>query len=113
MENRVTLKELSKLLNVSISTVSKALRDSPEISPETRKKVKELAELNQYVPNALAQNLKNRKTKTIGVIIPSILPHFLPRRCMVSKPKQQSWVTESLSVFRMKAGKKKPKASNA
>ncbi|APU66932.1 LacI family DNA-binding transcriptional regulator [Christiangramia flava] len=79
MENRVTLKELSKLLNVSISTVSKALRDSPEISPETRKKVKELAELNQYVPNALAQNLKNRKTKTIGVIIPSILPHFFAK----------------------------------
>lgn len=76
MENKITLKELAKLLNVSISTVSKALNDSTEISPQTRKRVKELAELNHYVPNILAQNLKSKKTKTIGVIIPAILPHF-------------------------------------
>lgn len=76
MENRITLKELAKLLNVSISTVSKALNDSPEISPQTQKRVKELAALNHYVPNMLAQNLKTRHTKTIGVIIPAILPHF-------------------------------------
>lgn len=76
MENKITLKELAKLLNVSISTVSKALNDSPEISLQTRKRVKELAELNHYVPNILAQNLKSNKTKTIGVIIPAILPHF-------------------------------------
>ena len=76
MENKITLKELAKLLNVSISTVSKALNDSSEISPQTRKRVKELAELNHYVPNILAQNLKNKKTRTIGVIIPAILPHF-------------------------------------
>lgn len=76
MENKITLKELAKLLNVSISTVSKALNDSPEISLQTRKRVKELAELNHYVPNILAQNLKSKKTRTIGVIIPAILPHF-------------------------------------
>jgi len=76
MGKKVTLKELAKLLNVSISTVSKALNDSPEISPQTRKKVKELADLNYYVPNIQAQNLKTRYTKTIGVIIPAILPHF-------------------------------------
>lgn len=76
MENRITLKELARLLNVSISTVSKALNDSPEISPQTRKRVKELAALNHYVPNVMAQNLKNQKTRTIGVIIPDILPHF-------------------------------------
>ncbi|MDX1543102.1 MAG: LacI family DNA-binding transcriptional regulator [Christiangramia sp.] len=76
MENRITLKELAKLLNVSISTVSKALNDSPEISPQTQKRVKELAALNHYVPNMLAQNLKTRHTRTIGVIIPAILPHF-------------------------------------
>lgn len=76
MENRITLKELAKLLNVSISTVSKALNDSPEISTETQKRVKELAELNHYVPNMMAQNLKTKHTRTIGVIIPAILPHF-------------------------------------
>ncbi|MCG9973091.1 LacI family DNA-binding transcriptional regulator [Christiangramia crocea] len=76
MDQRVTLKELARLLNVSISTVSKALNDSPEISPQTRKRVKELAALNHYVPNMLAQNLKTKHTRTIGVIIPAILPHF-------------------------------------
>ena len=76
MEKKITLKELAKILGVSVSTVSKALNDSPEISKQTRVKVKELADLNHYVPNILAQNLKNRSTKTIGVIIPGILPNF-------------------------------------
>lgn len=79
MRKKVTLKELAKLLNVSISTVSKALNDSPEISPETRRKVKELAEINHYIPNIHAQNLKTNQTKTIGVVIPSILPHFFAK----------------------------------
>ena len=76
MNKKVTLKELAKILDVSVSTVSKALNDSPEISEQTRKKVKELAELNHYVPNILAQNLKNNYTRTIGVIIPDILQGF-------------------------------------
>lgn len=76
MNKKVTLKELARILNVSISTVSKALNDSPEISEQTRHKVKELADLNHYVPNVLAQNLKNRHTKTIGVIIPDIQQGF-------------------------------------
>lgn len=76
MNSKVTLKELAKILDVSVSTVSKALNDSPEISKQTRMKVRELADLNHYVPNILAQNLKNRHTKTIGVIIPDILPNF-------------------------------------
>lgn len=76
MEKKITLKELAKILDVSVSTVSKALNNSPEISKQTRLKVKELADLNHYVPNILAQNLKNRHTKTIGVIIPDILPNF-------------------------------------
>lgn len=76
MKNRITLKQLAIQLNVSISTVSKALNDSPEISLPTRNKIKELAALNHYVPNATAQNLKRQKTKTIGIIIPDILPHF-------------------------------------
>ena len=75
----MTLKELARILNVSVSTVSKALRNSPEISPDTIQKVKELAKLNHYVPNTLAQNLKGRKTKTIGVVIPSILPQFFAK----------------------------------
>jgi len=75
----VTLKELAKELNVSISTVSKALNDSEEIGEDTRKRVKELAKLYNYKPNKVALSLKQNRTKTIGVIIPDILNHFLAK----------------------------------
>ncbi|GAA4804832.1 LacI family DNA-binding transcriptional regulator [Litoribaculum gwangyangense] len=75
----VTLKQLAKELNVSISTVSKALNNSEEIGEETVKRVKELAELYNYKPNKVALSLKNNKTKTIGVIIPNILNRFLAK----------------------------------
>ncbi|MCM4157131.1 LacI family DNA-binding transcriptional regulator [Gramella sp. AN32] len=76
MKTKITLKELSKLLNVSVSTVSKALNDSPEISPKTADRVKELAALHNYRPNPVAVNLKKNKTGTIGVVIPNISNTF-------------------------------------
>ncbi|MDT0644347.1 LacI family DNA-binding transcriptional regulator [Zunongwangia sp. F363] len=79
MEQKVTLKKLAGLLNLSISTVSKSLNDSPEISAQTRSRVKQLALLNNYIPNGMAQSLKANKTKTIGVIIPNILPSFFTK----------------------------------
>lgn len=75
----VTLKKLAEELNVSVSTVSKALNDNDEISPETIEKVKALAKLYNYKPNRAALNLKSRNTKTIGVIIPDILNHFFAK----------------------------------
>ncbi|WP_203256001.1 LacI family DNA-binding transcriptional regulator [Hyunsoonleella ulvae] len=75
----VTLKQLAKELGVSISTVSKALNNSEEIGEETRKKVKELAASYNYKPNKVALSLKQNRTKTIGVIIPDILNHFLAK----------------------------------
>ncbi|MEP3838133.1 MAG: LacI family DNA-binding transcriptional regulator [Algibacter sp.] len=75
----VTLKQLAKELNVSISTVSKALNNSEEIGEETVRRVKELANLYNYRPNKVALSLKNNKTKTIGVIIPNILNRFLAK----------------------------------
>lgn len=75
----VTLKQLAKELNVSISTVSKALNNSDEIGEETVKRVKELADLYNYRPNKMALSLKQNKTKTIGVIIPNILSRFLAK----------------------------------
>ena len=72
----ITLKNLAKELKVSISTVSKALRDSPEISNETIEKVKDLAKKYNYRPNKIALSLKNNRTLTIGVIIPDILNRF-------------------------------------
>ena len=77
--NMVTLKQLAKELNVSISTVSKALNNSEEIGEETIKRVKELAALYNYKPNKVALSLKQNKTKTIGVIIPDILNYFLAK----------------------------------
>ena len=66
----ITLKKLAKELKVSISTVSKALRDSPEISSGTIEKVKFLANKYNYRPNKIALSLKSNRTLTIGVIIP-------------------------------------------
>ena len=75
----VTLKHLAEQLNVSVSTVSKALHDSDEISPDTIERVKALATHLNYKPNKLAVSLKNSKTYTIGVIIPNILNHFFAK----------------------------------
>ncbi|MFL1011024.1 LacI family DNA-binding transcriptional regulator [Flavisericum labens] len=77
--NMVTLKQLAKELEVSISTVSKALNNSEEIGEETIKRVKKLAEKYNYTPNKVALSLKQSKTKTIGVIIPNILNRFLAK----------------------------------
>ncbi|MGO4820368.1 MULTISPECIES: LacI family DNA-binding transcriptional regulator [unclassified Flavobacterium] len=79
MKVKATLKQIAKELNVSVSTVSKALNDSPEISDQTKVKIKEYAKLKNYKPNVIGLNLKNRKTKTIGVIIPNILNSFFAK----------------------------------
>lgn len=76
MKRKITLKQIAKELDVSISTVSKSLRDSPEISEDTRLKVQAFAKLYNYKPNNIALSLKNRKTKTIAIIIPEIVHHF-------------------------------------
>ncbi|APY00694.1 LacI family transcriptional regulator [Lacinutrix venerupis] len=75
----ITLKELAEKLNVSISTVSKALNGSSEIGEATIARVKETAKMYNYKPNRVALSLKNSKTKTIGVIIPNILNHFFAK----------------------------------
>jgi len=76
MKKKLTLKQIAKDLNVSISTVSKSIRNSTEIGEETRLKVQAYAKLYHYTPNNIALSLKNRKTKTIGIIIPEIVHHF-------------------------------------
>jgi LacI family transcriptional regulator, galactose operon repressor len=79
MKRKVTFKQIARELDVSISTVSKALRNSIEISEDTRQKVKAFAKLYNYRPNNIALSLKNRKTKTIGIIIPEIVHHFFSK----------------------------------
>ena len=79
MKRKVTLKQIAKELDVSISTVSKSLRNSKEISEDTREKVQAFAKLYNYKPNNIALSLKNRKTKTIGIMIPEIVHHFFSK----------------------------------
>lgn len=73
---KITLKDIAKYFDVSISTVSKAINDSHEISRELKMRIQEYAKENHYKPNKLALNLLNRSTKTIGVIVPNILNYF-------------------------------------
>ncbi|RAJ15876.1 LacI family DNA-binding transcriptional regulator [Arenibacter echinorum] len=72
----VTLKEIADQLNISVTTVSKALKDYPDISKKTKALVKELAQTLNYKPNAFAVNLRTKESKTIGLIIPEIVHHF-------------------------------------
>jgi len=72
MKNVISLKSLAKELNISVSTVSKSLNNSEEISVQTKERVKNLAKLRGYSPNPIAVRLQKQETMQIGVIIPSI-----------------------------------------
>lgn len=72
----VNLKQLAEELNVSISTVSRALRDSYEISPETKERVLALAAKLNYQANPYASSLRNQKSSTIAVVVPEIANNF-------------------------------------
>jgi LacI family transcriptional regulator len=76
MKQKITIKTIAKELGVSTSTVSKALKDSHEISKETKDKIQAYADLYNYKPNNLALQLRNQKTKVLGVILPKIVHHF-------------------------------------
>lgn len=72
----MTLKKLAEELNLAVSTVSRALRDSHEISQETKNRVKALAEKLHFQPNPYASSLRQSKSKTIAVILPEIENNF-------------------------------------
>lgn len=74
--NQITIKDIARELGISPSTVSRALKDHPDISVATKKAVNELADKLNYQPNTVALNLRQRKTNTIGVIIPEIVHFF-------------------------------------
>jgi LacI family transcriptional regulator len=73
---QITIKDIARELGISPSTVSRALKDHPDISKETKKAVNELAEKLNYEPNIVALNLRKQKTKTIGVVIPELVHFF-------------------------------------
>lgn len=74
--SQVTIKDIARELGISPSTVSRALKDHPDISAETKKRVNELARKLNYQPNIVALSLRQSKTNTIGVIIPEIVHFF-------------------------------------
>lgn len=75
-KRHISLKDLAKELSVSISTVSRALKNHPDISPELTLKIQALARERNYSPNPLAMGLLRQQTKMIGVIVPDINTHF-------------------------------------
>ena len=73
---QATIKDIARELQVSSSTVSRALKDYPGISDETKRKVKEMAEKLHYRPNAIALSLRKSRSFTIGVIVPEVVHFF-------------------------------------
>jgi LacI family transcriptional regulator len=76
MQNNSTLKKLSEMLGISISTVSRALKDHPDISEKTKNRVKELARQIEYEPNAYAIQLRTNQSRVLGILIPSVTNYF-------------------------------------
>ena len=76
MKSKATLKNISDHLQISISTVSRALKDHPDIAENTKQKVRELAEILDYEPNAFAIYLRTNDSKLIGLIVPEISDFF-------------------------------------
>ena len=73
---KITIKDIAKALKVSTGTVSKAMQDYPDISDETKKKVKEYAKKIGYEPNIHAAFLRTKKTRLIGIVIPNLNTNF-------------------------------------
>lgn len=75
-KRRTSLKDLARELGVSIATVSRALRNSPEIGKEMQQRVQELARRLNYRPNPFAQSLRREAPKIIGVVVPNLVTHY-------------------------------------
>jgi LacI family transcriptional regulator len=80
-----TIKEIAQRLNVSVSTVSRALHNHPSIGLRTKMQVKNLATELNYEPNQTAISFKKGKTFTIGVILPISVSNFFPWPLIESK----------------------------
>jgi LacI family transcriptional regulator len=75
-KHRTSLKDLAQELGVSIATVSRALRSSPEIGQDMQMKVKDLAKRRNYRPNPFAQSLRKEAPRVIGVVVPNLVTHY-------------------------------------
>ncbi|MGL4852512.1 MAG: LacI family DNA-binding transcriptional regulator [Phocaeicola sp.] len=79
MKKHVTIKDVARELNVSISTISRAFNDKYDIRPETKERILHVAHEMGYVPNPMAQNLTQNKRSLIGVVVPEFINSFFPR----------------------------------
>ena len=100
----VTIKDIAKALNLSTSTISRALRDSSEISEETKKLVQEYAQKMNYKPNPIALSLKERRSHTIGVVVCEIANSFFSQtingiESIASKSGYNVIITQSMESF--------------
>ncbi|MDE6390880.1 MAG: LacI family transcriptional regulator, partial [Duncaniella sp.] len=82
MNSHITIKDIAKALGISTSTVSRALSDAWDVKRETRDQVLEMARKLNYHPNLNAKNLQNKRTGTIGIIIPEFVSSFFPNVVM-------------------------------
>ena len=101
MGSPATLKKISAQLNLSISTVSRALKNHPDISENTKRKVKELALLMEYEPNFYAVNLRTNKSRVLGLIVPVIANLFYDS---VIDAVEQNAKKQGYSVIIMQSG---------
>jgi LacI family transcriptional regulator len=101
MRQSSTLKELSEILNLSISTVSRALKDHPDISEESKKRVRELASALEYEPNAYAIQLRTNESKVLGILVPSVANFFYDSFIAAVEEEAR---TAGYSVFIMQSG---------
>ncbi|WP_341841759.1 LacI family DNA-binding transcriptional regulator [Chitinophaga caseinilytica] len=82
---QITIKALARELQLSVSTISKALRDSHEISEATKRRVLQLAARLDYKPNPYASSLRGRKSRNIGIVIPEVADSFFRWRSTGSR----------------------------
>jgi len=104
--SQTTVRDIARRLNISVTTVSRALRDHIDIKPETKKKVLDLVHELNYQPNYAAQSLRTNRTNTLGVIIPEIVMHFFSNTLsgIQEYADQQNYsiiVCQSMESFRM------------
>ncbi|REE83310.1 LacI family transcriptional regulator [Lutibacter oceani] len=94
----ITLKDIAHELNISVTTVSKALKGYSDVSRVTKKAVKKMAKKLNYTPNSVAVNLRTQETKTIGVIIPAIVHHFFSNVIdgIIKEAKKQGYLVITL-----------------
>lgn len=103
MGNKATLKQIAQEVGLSPSSVSLVLNNRPcRISEENRKRIKEVAARNHYVPNQIARSLVMRESRTLGLIVPNIEP-LLPRSLAAWKSAAARTATRFLLPARAEA----------